>query len=229
MHSLDDNNKQGMDFLRKHWYDLGGFLSILVFIYVFVQHNILTHYQLLLWLSLITLFLHQLEEYRIVGTFPGMMNSVMYGSKKPDRYPLNTNTAFFINVGIGWTCYFLAAAFAEKTIWLGMATILVSIGNIIAHTVVFNIKGRSLYNAGMLTSCLLFSPCIYFYFFIIHTEHLATTMDYIIGIPLGIIINVVGVLKVIEWMADENTAHTFDERNLLAKDRMNFSKLTQQH
>src|SRR3982751_4460196 len=123
-----------MNWLRKHWYDLGGFLSLIVFIYLFISHKNLTGYQILMWLSLISLFLHQLEEYRIAGTFPGMVNTVMYASKIPDRYPLNANTAFYVNVVIGWTFYFLAAILAEKAIWLGIATIMVSIGNVVAHT-----------------------------------------------------------------------------------------------
>lgn len=208
-----------MNFLRKHWYDLGAFPAIIVSIYIFINHRNLTNYQTLMWLSLVSLFLHQLEEYRIVGTFPGMVNSSLFNSKMPDRYPLNTNTSFYVNVVIGWTIYSLAAILAEKAIWLGIATMIVSIGNIIAHTTFFNIKGNTLYNAGMATSWLLFVPCAYFFISIIHTNHLATTTDYFIGITLGIILNVVGVLKLIDWMADENSTYTFEKRNLLPKDR----------
>jgi Protein of unknown function with HXXEE motif len=208
-----------MNFLRKHWYDLGAFLSVVVFIYVFISYHNLTDYQILMWLSLVSLFLHQLEEYRIAGTFPGMVNTVMYNSKMPDRYPLNTNTAFYVNVVIGWTLYFLAAILAERTIWLGIATILVSAGNVIAHTIVFNLKGKTIYNAGLATSLLLFVPCLYFFISIIHTNHLATNTDHCVGIILGIILNVVGILKLIDWMADKDTVHIFDKRNLLAKDR----------
>lgn len=210
-----------MNWLRKHWYNLGAFLSVIVSVYIFINHSSLTNYQTLMWLSLVSLFLHQLEEYRIAGTFPGMINTVMYNSKTPDRYPLNTHTAFIVNVVIGWTFYFLAAILAERVIWFGLATILVSVGNTIAHTLVFNIKGKTIYNAGLATSWLLFIPCSYFFFSIVHSNHLATNMDYCIGIPLGIILNVVGVLKMIDWMADKNTTYIFGDRNLLPKDRMN--------
>jgi hypothetical protein len=56
-----------------------------------------------------------------------------------------------VNVLIGWSTYFLAAILGEKAIWLGIATILISPGNTIAHTFLFNIKGRMFYNAGLLT------------------------------------------------------------------------------
>lgn len=208
-----------MKILRKHWYDLGAFLSVNVLIYIFVNHSSLTNYEFLMWLNLVSLFLHQFEEYRIVATFPGMLNTVMYNSKMPDRYPLNTNSAFYVNVVVGWTFYFLAALLAERAIWLGIATIMVSLGNTIAHTLVFNIKGKTLYNAGLATSWLLFMPCAYFFNSIIHTNYLATKTDYLIGILLGFVLNVVGILKLIDWMADENTSYIFNDRNLLPKDR----------
>ncbi|MEO8759287.1 MAG: HXXEE domain-containing protein [Bacteroidia bacterium] len=208
-----------MNFLRKHWYDLGGFLSIIVLMYVAFNFHYLTKYQLIMWLSLASLFFHQLEEYRIVGTFPGMLNTAMYKSATPNHYPLNTNTSLCINVTVGWLCYFLAAIFAEKAIWLGIATILISAGNIIAHTFLFNIKGKTFYNAGLATCWLFFAPCVYFFFSIGCNEHLITKTDYLIGIPLGIILNVVGVLKLIDWLADKNSSYIFDDRNLLPKDR----------
>ena len=215
-----------MNWLRRHWYDLGGFLSLIVFIHLFISHSDLTHYQLVMWMSLIALFMHQLEEYRIVGTFPGMVNTVMYNSTMPDRYPLNTNTAFYVNVVIGWTLYFFAALLAEKAVWLGIVTMMVSIGNITAHTTLFNIKGRTWYNAGLATSWLLFIPCVYFFFTIIHHEHLVTMIDYYIGIPVGIAANIVGILKLIGWMADKNTEYVFENRNLLPVDRKTPQSLT---
>ena len=93
------------ELLRQHWYDLGGILSILTAIYLFVQYHLLTNYQILMWINLITLFLHQLEEYRIVGTFPGMLNKTLFESDLPDRYPLNTQISVYVNVYFAWTIY----------------------------------------------------------------------------------------------------------------------------
>jgi hypothetical protein len=208
-----------MDFLRKHWYDLGAFLALITIAGLFCFHAILTNYQLLMWLNLISLFFHQLEEYRIIGTFPGMVNKAMYKSDLPDRYPLNTNTSLYINVFIGWGAYTLAAVFAEHAVWLGIATILVSVGNIVGHTTLFNIKGKTKYNPGLATCWLFFAPCVYFFFTTIHHENLVTISDYLIGVTLGIVLNVVGIVKLIDWMADKNTKYIFEQRNLLPQDR----------
>ena len=208
-----------MKLFRKHWFDIGGILSGLVILFIFIYRTQLTDYEFLMWISLVSLFLHQLEEYRIVGTFPGMVNKVLFKSDNPDRFPLNPNTAFYINVFLGWGSYFLAAILAERAIWLGIATILISLGNTIAHTLVFNIKGKTFYNAGMVTCLILFAPISIFFFKIITVEGLATITDYVVGILLGIVFNVVGILKLIDWMKNINTKYLFPNRNLLPQDR----------
>lgn len=208
-----------MNFLRNHWYDIGGIIGIPVLSLLILFHSNLTHYQLLMWLSLISLFAHQLEEYRIAGTFPGMINKIMFKSNIPDRFPLNSNTALLINVAVGWSIYILAALTGEHLIWLGLVSMIISLGNCIAHIFIFNFKGKTFYNAGLATCWLLFLPCIYFFFRIVIKENLASSTDYLIGIPLGILINVAGVVKPITWLADKNTPYLFEQRQLLPADR----------
>ena len=202
-----------MDFLRKHWYNVGGAFAILLIILMLVGRHHLTGYQLLMWASLTSLLLHQFEEYHFPGNFPRMLNKVMFQSSMPDHYPLNSNTALIINAGIGWTTYFLAAAVGEHAVWLGMATIFVSMGNTVVHTIVFNVKGKTFYNAGMFSAMLLFIPCTYFFFTIVKQGQLATTFDYLLGIALGIVLNLFGVFKMIVWLADKDSLYIFPERS----------------
>ncbi len=208
-----------MNFLRNHWYDVGAFLAFSVLIYIYNFYSELTPFQLLMWFSLVSLFFHQLEEYRIAGTFPGMLNKMVFKSDMPDRYPLNTNTALLINVLVGWLLYFLAAVFAEKAMWLCIAALMISFGNIIAHTFLFNIKGKTFYNAGLITCWIFFAPCIYFFFKITSDTNLISQKDYLIGITLGVILNIFGVLKLIQWLSNNNTNYIFPQRNLLPSDR----------
>ena len=199
-----------MNTLRLHWFDIG--LGFALLTGIFLAFVPLSPLAFLLWLSLISLFLHQAEEYRYPGYFPGMMNSVMFASQQPDRYPLNTNTALIINVLVGWLTYFLAAVFAEKAVWLGIATLLISAGNFIAHTFLFNIKGKTRYNPGMLTAVLLFLPIAVIFFGLIIREGMTTPLDWVIGIPLGIALNYLGILKMIDLLKDKNTPYIFPKR-----------------
>jgi hypothetical protein len=150
-----------------------------------------------------------------------MVNSVMFGSPQPDRYPLNANTALIINVLVGWLTYFLAAVLAEKAVWLGIATILISAGNFIAHTFLFNLKGKTRYNPGMLTAVLFFLPIAVIFFGLIIREGLATPLDWAIGIPLGIALNYLGILKLIDMLKDVNTPYIFPQRFTRSERRRN--------
>jgi hypothetical protein len=202
-----------MNMLRLHWFDLGIVLAVLVGGYVLLAQP--QGLALLLWISLITLFLHQFEEYRYPGYFPGMINMAMYASPRPDRYPLNTNTALLINVVLGWVGYFLAAVLSERAVWLGVALVLVSVGNVIAHTLLFNIRRHSLYNPGMLTALVLFLPLAIYFFAWVIGHNVASPLDWVVGVALGAAVNYVGVLKMIDWMKDANTPYVFPTRFLV--------------
>jgi hypothetical protein len=202
-----------MNLLRKHWYDIGIILSLTVLLYLFINGTDIHSFEFLMWISLVTLFIHQFEEYRFPGYFPGMFNKVMFNSPFPDRYPLNTRTSFIINVG-GWLLYFMAALLANRALWLCILTNLVSLGNFVVHTFVFNIKGKRIYNPGMATSVLLFLPLGCYFFYFIHTNHMVQLKDYIIGIPVGIMVNYIGIFKVIEWLKNEKTLFVFEERQV---------------
>lgn len=204
-----------MNYIRNHWFDIGGITAAVMHAVLLFSYQKLSDYQLLMLLNLTALFLHQLEEYRWPGTFPGMLNRVMFNSNLPDRYPLNSNTSLIINVFVGWTVYLLAIIAGSSRVWMGMAAILVSLGNIVVHTFVFNLKGKTFYNAGLISCWLFFAPCVFFFFIIIHQQDLVSTTDYLIGIPLGIAINIFGVLKPIKWLADRNTTYIFEKRQLL--------------
>ncbi len=57
-----------MSFLRVHWFDVGLVLGALVALFILIAHP--NGLALLLWLSLITLFIHVFVEYRYPGFFP---------------------------------------------------------------------------------------------------------------------------------------------------------------
>jgi hypothetical protein len=204
-----------MDFMRRHWFDVG-FAGAAVIGGLLLLYPV-SGLELLLWLNLVSLLLHQFEEYRFPGYFPGMVNTVMFSSDQPDRYPLNMNAALIINIAIGWAAYFVAALFGVKAIWLGMAAVLVSAGNFIAHTFLFNIKGKTWYNPGMATSILLFGPIAVLFFVFLVRHGIGRVVDWTAGIILGIVLNYVGVLKLIDLMKTRETRHIFPARFMIPR------------
>jgi hypothetical protein len=202
-----------LNFFRYHWFDLGFLFAIALAIALYVIQP--TGMTLLLWLSLGSLFLHQEEEWRFPGYFPGMANTVMFKSDMPDRFPLNANSGMLINVVLGWGGYILAALLWQQAIWLVIATMLVSLGNIFAHTIIFNIKGKTIYNPGLITSWVFFAPMVYLIFGMVISERMASPSDWVIGVGLGFALNYFGVYKMIIWLADKNTQYIFPKRFLI--------------
>lgn len=198
-----------MRFLRNHWFHIGSVVALLFTLYLLFGAHDLSSFRILLSISFIGLLVHQFEEYVLPGHFPRMMNTVMFRSKTPDRYPLNTNTAFVINVFLGWGVYILAIVFSQHAVWLAVASIMISVGNIIAHTFLFNIKGKTLYNPGMVTALGIFLPTtIIFFEFVVQMKLLDVT-NFVIGFVLGIVLNYFGVLKLISVLGKKNSPYRF--------------------
>lgn len=198
-----------MQFFRDHWFHIGFLIAIIFTVYLLYGADQLSDFRMLLSISFIGLLLHQFEEYVLPGNFPRMINTVMFHSKQPNRYPLNSNTALIINVLLGWLLYVLAILFADQAVWLAVTSIMISIGNIIAHTFLFNIKGKTVYNPGMATALGIFLPTtILFFQFVIQTN-LLDTNNFVIGLIVGIILNYFGVLKMITLLAKKNSPYSF--------------------
>lgn len=202
-----------MSFLRNHWPDVGAVLAVLILVGLFTGFFPNTHpLPVLLWVSLFSLLVHQFEEYRWPGYFPQMLNCAVYGSPQPDRFPLNTQSSLVINVVVGWSAYLLAAIFGSHLLWLALGTILVSVGNCFAHIILFNIKGRTVYNPGMGTAAALFLPVSGWFFYYVISQGLMSPLDWIVGILLGGALNYFGIIKVIDFYKDPETTYIFPAR-----------------
>ena len=153
-----------MRLIRNHWFDWGLLIAVITSVVVFTNLEKFSSVKLILWLNFIFLLLHQFEEYRFPGTFPFFFNKYINKSPMPDRYPLNTHSAFIINVLFGWIGYLIAIEFGERIVLIGMMVIFASLLNFVAHVFIANIKAKTFYNPGMATSLLLFLPLAIFYF-----------------------------------------------------------------
>ncbi|HET9173862.1 MAG TPA: HXXEE domain-containing protein [Candidatus Saccharimonadales bacterium] len=194
---------------RQRWYLISIGLASLGGLVLVVAHRHLSPLRILLGASLLSLFVHQFEEYQWPGYFPRMINTVMFASKQPDRYPLNATTAWIINVWLGWVLYALAFVFADTAMWLATASIMVSAGNVVAHTVLFNAKGKTHYNPGMVTAIVLFLPITVYYFVFSAQHNLLHPVSLGVGIVLGLLINYFGVFKMITLLSTKKSPLAF--------------------
>jgi hypothetical protein len=198
-----------MAYFRQRWYQVGLGIAIVLLLGLPFWRDHLSSFRTLLTISFMTLLVHQAEEYQFPGYFPRMINTVLFDSRRPDRYPLNANTAWIINVWLGWGLYILAIVFGEHAVWLAIATIVVSAGNVFAHGVLFNVRGRTFYNPGLLTALLLFLPLIVFFFVYTARHGLLDPANLIIGIIIGMAVNYVGIVRTITLLARSDTPYAF--------------------
>jgi len=199
-------------YAERHWFDVGAKIGLALAIWLIIVGSTMDTITLILWISLLTLFAHQVEEWRWPGWFPGMLNVVLFRSDDPWRFPLNVRSGLVVNVVVGWGSYLLAALFGERALWLAMATILVSLGNCVLHLIVIPIRGRIPYNPGMATSLVLFLP-VSVWFFVTAWSSMSVG-DVVVGLLLGIVLNVGGVIGVIRALEDRD-APPFEDRQVL--------------
>src|SRR5918999_2072640 len=141
-----------LQFLRRHWHDVGLFSALVAGVYLIVAWNDLPILQRLLLLNFIVILLHQFEEYSWPGGFPAVFNMVFMPSSTPDRYPLNQNSSMVANLVLSYG-FNLLPVFFHDVIWFGLAPVLLGVFiQVLGHGILINAKLRSIYNPGVVTA-----------------------------------------------------------------------------
>jgi hypothetical protein len=151
---------------------------------------------MILLLNFAALMLHQFEEYGWPGGFPWIHNQIVMASEGPaDRFPLNQNSALFINV-VGWAFCFVPVLFPDQ-LWLGLAMVLFTLGQLIYHGVVTNRKFKSLYNPGLAAVVLGHIPLGVWYLVEVYSKGTVTLWDWGLAIVylggfIGLVMQLIG-------------------------------------
>lgn len=202
-----------MNFLRKYWQDVGGIVAIAVGAWLLTGGHSLSRLEVLLWLSFAAILLHQWEEYRWPGYFPGIFNIVMFRSPQPAAYPLNRQSAMIINLLIAYGFY-LPPVFWPEVIWLGLGPIFMGLFQLFWHGLVLNRKLGSWYNPGLAAVVCLHVPVGAAYLWHISSQHLASTGDWLGGIAYFIIATYVLIIKGNLWLKNSASPHAFSAQQL---------------
>lgn len=145
-----------MQFIYKNWAKFGGFLAIVIILYLLYSDLSFVHTTSLLWLHFVTLLIHQFEEYVYPGGFKEFFQENIYSKKGIIRSPLNNKGIIFINIGLGWSAYVISAVHGENSLWLAVGLIGVTLLNGFLHTLLFVIKRK--YNPGFVSGLFLCIP-----------------------------------------------------------------------
>jgi hypothetical protein len=196
-----------MKFVRRHWYSLGLAFGAVAVACAFLGN--LGTVQRILLLNFAVLTLHQFEEYAWPGGMPWILNEVSKPGGPPDRYPLNQNNAFFMNVPLAWTFYLLPVFF-PAVVWLGLAPTLFGFGQFIAHGIVSNRNLKSLYNPGLAAVVLGHIPLGIWYLVEVYSKGMITLWDWAFAIVYMAFFTFVGMFKIgYGILADRDSPYPF--------------------
>lgn len=212
-----------MDFLRKYWQDLGLIVAVGVGIYLLNGWGTIPTTEGLLWLSFIAILVHQFEEYRWPGYFPGLFNGLIFKSDHPERYPLNPQSAMIINLVIAYVFY-LVPVFFPSVVWLGLAPVFMGFFQFIWHGIFANRLAKTIYNPGLFAVVFLHIPIGVWYIQHIVTNNMATAVDWIVGTLYFIVAVYILIVKGNMWLKNENTRHAFSPQQLGMFGRTSFLK-----
>ena len=146
-----------MRYYRDNWYNVGAVLAMAIAGALALSHRKISRSRLFSILNLAALMAHQFEEYGSPGYFPGLLNAGVFKSDKPDRYPLNTNSALVVNAVVGYPFYLLPVLFPKRGS-LGLAPVLFGFGQAVFHGIVPPLRAKARYGPGFLTALLLHVP-----------------------------------------------------------------------
>jgi hypothetical protein len=176
-----------MNFLRRHWYNVGLVVAILTAVVLAFAWNEIGILQRLLILNFIVMQLHQFEEYAFPGGLPAVAN-ILEGKK------LNQNATMWGCVITVYAFYFLPIFFPNQIGW-GLGGIISGLLQIFVHLTV-NAKLKHWYAMGNFSVIFGHIPIGIYYVWYVVTNNLVTTSDWITGFAILLFIGIflVGLL-----------------------------------
>jgi hypothetical protein len=204
-----------MSWYRHNWQYVGLALVVVLLAYLAIGWDGLDVMQRVLLASFAVLLLHEFEEWGWPGGEPAILNKVIYDSPKPDRYPLNANSAMIVNVFAAYPFYIAAVIFSDA-IWLGLfAAFLFWVGQFVFHGIITAKKLRYLYNPGLLSIVAGGLPLGIYYVYHVESTNLTSVWDWVGGAVLFVVFLVIVMLKLtFTWLAEENSPYRFTDTEM---------------
>lgn len=195
-------------FYRDNWYYVGSIIfAALAFFMGFWGHSILSPLQIILVYNFMALLAHQFEEYAMPGGAGLIINAVMYGERKNyERFPGNKLSMFLVNVP-GAYIFYIAAIIFPDAIWYGLGVMFFGFFQLLGHGLVMNIRGRTFYNPGLITTLALFIPIGIHYICYVIDHNLITGTDYIYAAGTFILSVILILVLPIRSLMDRNSPY----------------------
>jgi hypothetical protein len=198
---------------RDNWFNVGALLAMAIAGALALSHRRFSRPRLFSALNLAALMVHQFEEYGFPGYFPGMLNAGVFESDKPDRYPLNTNSALIVNAVVGYPFYSLAVLFPKRRS-LGLAPVLFGFGQAVFHGVVPPLRAKARYGPGFLSAFFLHVPIGIDYVRAVGSEQPLGRGELVRAAAYTLAFAALGIGAPLWLLGDEESPYRFTERQV---------------
>lgn len=145
-----------MKYLHSYWAHGGGAIAVGILLMLVLHREEWSGIDMLLWMHIALLMLHQFEEYVYPGGFQEFYNCNIWNKSRLTTRPLTNNGILFVNVVLGWTAYGIAALIGKSALWLATGLLFPTMVNGVMHSLMAILLRR--YNPGLFTALVLFLP-----------------------------------------------------------------------
>ncbi|MTB64154.1 HXXEE domain-containing protein [Streptococcus sp. zg-86] len=180
-----------------NWYNISIYLAgLTALLAIFLP---VTEVQKCLLASICILFLHFFEEFGYPGGFPLLGVKLLLGTNEMDKtkWDCNNLSSMFGN----WTFLILVYVFPlllPNVRFLTLSAMLFLLMEVIMHSI-FNLRLKSIYNAGLITAILGLGPIGLYYFINLFDSKIYIWYDYALAVLWFIIVFIFCFRSKIYW------------------------------
>ncbi|MBQ2777288.1 MAG: HXXEE domain-containing protein [Peptococcaceae bacterium] len=202
-----------MRFYRNNWYYIGGILFAFLAFILGLFSDFIDPMRRIMIVLFMCLLAHQFEEYAVPGGFPSAWNVGVSGETElGDRYPLNTKSAFIVNVCCAYPIYIAGIIFSQIHV-LSIFIAYFTMAQIMMHGIMMNKKMGTLYNPGVGTALFVMVPIGIYSIWYIATNYTIPTWNWWAPILAFPFVAFLTILLPILKCQDKNSPYHFPERD----------------
>ena len=196
-----------------NWYYIGGIIFVVLALLLGLFGSQIEPMRRLMIVLYMCLLAHQFEEYAVPGGFPSAWNIGVSGETElGDRYPLNTKSAFIVNICCAYPIYWLGIIFCDVHV-LSIFITYFTMGQIFVHGIVMNRKMHTFYNPGVGTAAFIMVPAGIYCLWYIASHFQLPTWNWWVPILFFPVVAFLTILLPILKFQDKDTTYVFPERD----------------
>lgn len=196
-----------------NWYYIGGIIFAALALVLGLFGDMFDPMRRIMIVLYMCLLAHQFEEYAVPGGFPGAYNAGLEGETELiDRYPLNTKSAFIVNICCAYPIYILGTIFSDfhpLSIFIAYFTLL----QFMVHGLVMNRKMGTLYNPGMGTILCCMIPIGIYALWYIAAHYVVPVWNWWVPLLVFPVIAFATIMLPIKLCQDKDTIYVFPKRD----------------